>query len=86
MKDYFIAVFESTHHAMRFEKIIKNGGFKINIMPVPREITASCGLSVKMDSHDYEKIKDLADREKLCIQGYYYVETQNNKKTYHRSN
>lgn len=85
MQDYYIAVFESTHHAMRFEKTVKNGGFKINIMPVPREITASCGLSVKMESRDFERIRDLAEREKLSIQGYYHVETQNNKKTYRKS-
>ncbi|MGE5631016.1 MAG: DUF3343 domain-containing protein [Caulobacteraceae bacterium] len=85
MNDYYLAVFDSTHHAMRFEKVVKDGGFKINIMPVPREITASCGLSVKMDRTDYDDIRVLADNEKLIVKGYYLVETQNNKKTYHKS-
>jgi len=85
MQDYYIAVFDSTHHAMMFEKTIKSEGFKINIMPVPREITASCGLSVKIDSADYESIRALAEQKNLSIKGYYLVETQNNKKTYRKS-
>lgn len=85
MTDYYIAVFESTHHAIRFEKTIKDSGFKITIMPVPREITASCGLSAKIESKDFDKVKELAEQENLRIQDYYHVETQNNKKTYHKS-
>jgi tripartite-type tricarboxylate transporter receptor subunit TctC len=85
MSDYYIAVFESTHHAMSFEKTVKEGGFKITIMPVPREITASCGLSAKIESKDFNKVKELAEREKLRIQDYYHVEVQNSKKTYHKS-
>lgn len=85
MNDYYVAVFDSTHYALRFEKIIRDSGFKINIMPVPREITASCGISAKLEADEIEKIKELALQENLKIAGYYHVETQNGKKTYHKS-
>ncbi len=85
MNDYYIAVFESTHHALKFEKTIKEGGFKLTIMPVPREITASCGISAKLEADEIEKIKAFAVENNLKVQGYYHVESENGKKTYHKS-
>lgn len=85
MKDYYLAVFDSTHYALKFEKVIKDNGFKINIMPVPREITASCGISARLETEEIEEIKVLAEKENLETAGYYHVEAQNGRKTYHKS-
>lgn len=85
MNDYYIAVFDSTHHALMFEKVIRDKGFKISIMPVPREITASCGLSARLDADEIDSIKAVAEEENLKVAGYYRAETQNGKKTYHKS-
>lgn len=85
MNDYYVAVFDSTHYALKFEKVIRDKGFKINIMPVPREITASCGISAKLETDEIEKIKELAALENLKTAGYYHVEAQNGKKTYRKS-
>ena len=85
MNDYYIAVFDSTHYALHFEKVVRGNGFTINIMPVPREITASCGISAKLEVVEVEKIKELAVKENLKVAGYYHVEAQNGKKTYHKS-
>lgn len=85
MNDYYIAVFDSTHHALKFEKVIRDRGFKINIMPVPREITASCGISAKLEVDEIKDIMALAVVENLKVLGYYHVESENGKKTYHKS-
>ncbi|HYE83701.1 MAG TPA: DUF3343 domain-containing protein [Clostridia bacterium] len=85
MSDYFIAVFDSTHYALKFEKVIRDNGFKINIMPVPREITASCGISAKLEVDEIEEIMTLAAEEELKVAGYYRVEAHNGKKNYHKS-
>jgi hypothetical protein len=84
MNDYYIAVFDSTHYALHFEKVIRGGGFSINIMPVPREITASCGISAKLEAGEVDNIKELAVKENLKVAGYYHVEVQNGKKIYHK--
>ena len=84
MNDYYIAVFDSTHFALKFEKAVRGKGFKINIMPVPREITASCGISAKLETDEINGIKAFADAEKLKVAGYYHVESQNGRKTYHK--
>ncbi|HOE56150.1 MAG TPA: DUF3343 domain-containing protein [Bacillota bacterium] len=84
MNDYYVAVFDSTHYALKFEKTIKAGGFKINIMPVPREITASCGISAKLETDEIDGIVRLAVENDLKVSDYYRVELQNGKRVYHK--
>lgn len=40
-----IFTFPSTVHAMKMEKICKEEGHPGRIIPVPRQITAGCGLA-----------------------------------------
>lgn len=45
----WLLVFDSTHHAMAAESRIKGAqleGFTFQTIPTPRQITASCGLSL----------------------------------------
>ena len=45
-KEFYVIAFESTHHALKVESSLKNK-FEIETIPTPREISASCGLSIK---------------------------------------
>ena len=44
-----IITFHTTTQAMLFEDLAKAAGFQGRIIPVPREITAGCGLSWRDD-------------------------------------
>ena len=44
-KEWLLA-FSSTHHAIAAEKTLTNEGFSVAIIPTPRGISASCGLSL----------------------------------------
>ncbi|WP_372713757.1 DUF3343 domain-containing protein [Ilyobacter sp.] len=48
---------DSTHQIMKLEKLILQKNIKVRIIPVPKEITASCGLSIKFDFSLLEEIK-----------------------------
>ncbi len=54
--------FDSTHQAIHFERLLKPH-FAIELIPTPREITASCGLSLKFECDDFEAIKEALDGE-----------------------
>ena len=45
-KEYYILAFDTTTDAMQGEKLLKDK-FNIAIMPVPREISSGCGLSIR---------------------------------------
>lgn len=44
-QERLIITFSSTVHAMQMEKICKEGNYPGRIIPVPRQITAGCGLA-----------------------------------------
>lgn len=46
MDEYYLLTFESTHAAISTEKLLKPA--EVAIMPVPRFISASCGISVRI--------------------------------------
>jgi len=65
MEKYNLATFHSTHLALKFERTLKNENIDIKIIPVPREISASCGLAGRFLKSDYEKIAKILDENKL---------------------
>lgn len=46
MEEYYLLTFESTHAAIQSEKLLKPA--EVTIMPVPRFISASCGISIRI--------------------------------------
>ena len=48
-KEYYILAFDTTTDAMQAEKLLKDH-FDIAIMPVPREISSGCGLSIRFQN------------------------------------
>ena len=54
----YIIAFESTHYAIMIEKKLKEK-YKVSMIPTPREITASCGLSIKFKEDNYKDINNI---------------------------
>lgn len=48
MAAYYLITFESTHLAMQAERFLKRT-HKTTVVPTPRDLTASCGLSLMLD-------------------------------------
>lgn len=54
-KEYYILAFDTTADAMQGEKLLKDK-FNIAIMPVPREISSGCGLSIRFQEQEPDEI------------------------------
>jgi hypothetical protein len=54
------------------------------MIPTPREIHASCGLSIRIDSEDILEITEMFEKENLDKNMYqiYLAEGEKNQKTY----
>ena len=63
-KEFYVISFESTHYAIMVEKKLKNK-YKVNTIPTPREISASCGLSIMFEDESLEDIKEELVRQNL---------------------
>lgn len=77
-----VATFDTTHNALRFEKTLKQNEIGITVMPVPREISASCGLAVKFGRQDIDQVKKLAHDNEIQVKSYYQIMIENNKREY----
>lgn len=76
-----VVTFESTHHAIKGEKILKENEIEHRMIPTPRAITRSCGLSAKFDLKDMEEIKELFSQGEIALTGIYrYISSSNVEK------
>lgn len=65
MEEFLVITFVSTNYAMQTEAILKTELIKNQIIPTPREITLSCGLSIMTPMENYEKIISLIKGNKI---------------------
>lgn len=66
-----LVTFESTHSAIKAEKELNKAGLEVRIIPVPREITAGCGLSVRFNIEDLSEVKNIINNNDIEASGYY---------------
>lgn len=58
-EEFLLLAAESTHLVIKNEKLLKEADIECRIIPLPSQIKASCGLSIKADLKDIEKIKEI---------------------------
>ncbi len=66
MTAYYLITFESTHLAMQAERLLKQT-YKTTVIPTPRDLTASCGLSLMLDTATEDSA--LADLKSRGVEG-----------------
>ena len=49
-----IFTFATTHQAMVAEDVLREAGFRLEVVPPPRELSAGCGLALRMALDDVE--------------------------------
>lgn len=61
-RDYYLLVFESTHAAMAAQRYL-NGRVPAQVVPTLRQISASCGISLRVETGDYPALLAAGDIE-----------------------
>ncbi|MBE6939476.1 MAG: DUF3343 domain-containing protein [Ruminococcaceae bacterium] len=73
-KPTLIITFASTTQAMAVEKYCTENGLPGRIIPVPREITAGCGLSWKAAPEDQQALTDALQSSGLGWESMHILE------------
>lgn len=68
-----LATFETTHMALLFEKACRGIGLPARIVPVPRLISASCGLACTYPCESEDSVKRLCAEKNIETAGFHQV-------------
>jgi hypothetical protein len=52
---------------MKAEKLLKAKGIKVDVIPVPREISSDCGVAVEVDARIGEKVLLLLKEDNTAV-------------------
>lgn len=64
MRDvYGIAAFRSRQQVLRFEDALHREGIACGVVTTPRAVALGCGLSVRFDIENIERVKNVLMRE-----------------------
>ena len=65
MEEYAVILTHSTSHTIRVEKILKEEGLEIKMMPVPRHVSSDCGSCVKIRAEDRDRVLEILERRNV---------------------
>ena len=66
----YIVTFYSHFGAIRFKKYCEGKGYKAQIMPVPRDLSSSCGTCVRYEGNDCPPAEDITEEiEQIVLVG-----------------
>ena len=64
MRDVFgIAAFRSRQQVLRFEDALRREGIPSGVMTTPRAVALGCGLSVRFDIENAQRVRSVLQRE-----------------------
>ncbi|MGI6421273.1 MAG: DUF3343 domain-containing protein [Syntrophomonadaceae bacterium] len=86
INNYGLITFASTAYALKAEKVMKGLEKIFMIIPTPREISASCGLAIKLETGELNEFLEILAGERVPVQGVYRIEEEGKKKILHAIN
>jgi hypothetical protein len=60
-----IVLFQSTHNAIKAERICLAAGVVCQVIPVPREISSDCGIALEIDNGDKERVEQILGKNMI---------------------
>ena len=57
MEDYGIAAYRSRSQVLQMEALLRREGVACSVVSTPREVALGCGLSVRFELEDVERVR-----------------------------
>jgi hypothetical protein len=68
-----ILTFDSVHHALRAEKILREKGIPISVINTPRHISSDCGISLRFEDKLEQRIVKVLKDESAQYKNIYVL-------------
>jgi hypothetical protein len=69
-----LATFDTTHMALFFEKTCRGKGLDVRIVPVPRQLSASCGLACSYPCGAEDLVRAAVLEKDIEVAGYHKLD------------
>jgi hypothetical protein len=73
--------FHSVSDSLKFEKILKETELDIQLVPVPRQISSSCGVAAMFNPDREQAVRDFIEDNKLKISNIHLLQQAEKKKS-----
>ena len=73
MIQYGVVLFHTTSAVMRAEKLLIKEGYSIKLIPPPRQFSSDCGISVRFNWTDREKLEALLSNTGIEFDSIYFL-------------
>ncbi|AVQ29855.1 MULTISPECIES: DUF3343 domain-containing protein [Fusobacterium] len=67
---FLLLAADSTHLIIKSEKLLKENGIECRIIPLPSEVKATCGLSIRMEFENKNKVEELLKSNGIELERY----------------
>jgi hypothetical protein len=69
-----VILFASTHFAIRAEKLAKEKGFAVKLIPVPRHLSSDCGVCLRFSWEQKREIENTLNQARVQMEGIYCLD------------
>jgi hypothetical protein len=74
MKNYGVILFHTTSAALRAEKVLKQAGLTVKLIPTPREFSSDCGVALRFACGQVDDVRELLDAAHVEAAGFRAME------------
>lgn len=87
MQEVFgIASFRSRQQVMKFDSALRRSGVRTQVITTPRDVSVGCGLSVRFELADRERVLEVYRQLRPSnLIGFYQVERESGARTITRA-
>ncbi|MBE6083454.1 MULTISPECIES: DUF3343 domain-containing protein [Tissierellales] len=76
---YCVITFHNIQEALSFESEMKKEHISIKLMPVPRQVSSSCGTAARIPCEIREEILKLCENKKININEFHEIHKDKKK-------
>jgi hypothetical protein len=73
MAEYGVVLFYSTAHAIRAEKVLSGAGFRIKMIPTPRQLSSDCGMALRFDPGSRSGVAAVLEENRVPVSGIHEI-------------
>ncbi len=63
-----LLLFQTTRAVIRAERILQKEGFKLRVIPVPKDISSECGIAIELSEEDCAKVVSILQESGIVAQ------------------